>query len=405
MTRLLETGRDVRVQPWYIELWVSPSVWEDFGARERLYYATEWPGLQSEGFVPPAPPPEDTGSFVPSGEHAGFRRLAVFPTPVNQRIHDFHVRVPPGKVAELEVAVAHHSLVVPEEGEPLALGLQVTVLASTCDWAREGAVEDIALQPTSFTSGDRSIVLDSDYVFKVWTPVNSSSGRNDAGVYVYSRQRGFVAALNVHLLSALKARLSPIYWVSVTGKQYDDMVDAELVEAMQANGGVLDLVVEPVTAKLKKTYNLYKVLLWDREGNRSAFSGIEVCGTSLCLFRTSGVAFIIHDADRTLLFDVARMPRLPAQWREPWTPRDPVWLARKAPRLPPLRCRAIVEQVPENIFRRHGFDCFLLSPAGMFSIPGVSRMGGLSAEVARAMERGEYKFGLHRVCFTADGPQ
>lgn len=184
---------------------------------------------------------------------------------------------------------------------------------------------------------------------------------------------------------------------------------------------------------------------------------MEVCGTSLCLLRTSGIAFIIHDyakvfafaetlpeeqratfiteqtiilatprprdkycrieyawstdgvrlvlrsVDRTLLFDVASMPRLPA-WREPWTPRDPVKFARKAPKLAPLRCRAIVEEVPADVLRRHRLDKFLVSPAGMFTIPSISRLG-LPVQVARyeGIERGEYKLGLHRLCFEADG--
>lgn len=119
-------------------------------------------------------------------------------------------------------------------------------------------------------TNDQSIVLASEYVFKVWMPSNTVP---EAGVHVYSRtSRAFVTALNVHLLSALKTRLSPIYWVSMSGKQFDDIVEPELVQDMEAAGGILELQIEPVTAKLKKTYNLYKVLLHDREPRRPALS-------------------------------------------------------------------------------------------------------------------------------------
>lgn len=143
------------VQPWYVELWVSAGVWEDFGARERVYDATQWPAL--EGMQTNLPP---EATYVPEGIYTGFRRLAIFPIAAERgaygRHHvatryDIHVSVPDGAVGELEIAAAHYTL-LSRRGEHFVLGLQATVLASTCDPAREGAVETMAQEPHEFAT-------------------------------------------------------------------------------------------------------------------------------------------------------------------------------------------------------------------------------------------------------------
>jgi hypothetical protein len=59
--------------------------------------------------------------------------------------------VPDGAVGELEIAAAHYTL-LSRHGDHFVLGLQATVLASTCDPAREGAVETMAQEPHEFAT-------------------------------------------------------------------------------------------------------------------------------------------------------------------------------------------------------------------------------------------------------------
>ncbi|WOO86269.1 uncharacterized protein LOC62_07G009751 [Vanrija pseudolonga] len=455
--------------PWYVELWVSAGVWEDFGARERVYDATEWPALAG---MQTNPPPQAT--YAPEGIYAGFRRLAIFPAapeqgPYGMRVaspYSIHVSVPDSGVGELEIAAAHYTF-LSRHGDHFVLGLQVTLLASTCDPTREGAVETMAGEPHKFATSGCRLVLDNNYVFQVWVP--DDLGRNtDAAVHVYSRARGastpsgFMTALNVDLEAALQAGVSPIFWVSVTGQQFDDLVEPALVEEMERNGGILDLRVDPVRADNKKRYNLYTVLLNDRERGRPGFSGLQVCGTALCLFRSTGSAFIIQDyadvfafaetlpparraafiaertvilatprpidkgssrgyhwavcgtrlIDRTLLFDMERLPRLP-DWLVPWKPRSGTALARASP-LGTLRCRALVNEVPEEVLLALGvrLERFVLTPSGLYFLPFVTEHGPFDVarinspnEVRRyeAIQRGEWIFSLRRVWFPADG--